>query len=280
MIIDAHCHAWQFWPYQPAVPDPQSRARVERLIWEMDQAGVERAVLISAAIDGNLDNYGYTRACALAAPERLIAFPDVDCRWHATHQRPGAADRLRAILRRFDPVGFTYYLDETADPTWLLSPDGLAFFSVADEARVIVSLACGAGQLATVGALAERYPRTPFLVHHLGRIKARPLDTESLRTLIRLGSIPNIYIKLSGFGFTQDDGWDFPCTSSLVLVRAIYANFDASRLCWGSDYPVSQRYMTYRQSLEIVRTHCDFIHADDMRKVLGGNMQALLERGK
>jgi len=280
MIIDAHCHAWQLWPYQPAVPDPQSRASVERLMWEMDQAGVERAVLISAAIDGNPDNYLYTRACALAASQRLIAFPDVDCRWHATHQTPGAAERLRVILRMYDPVGFTHYLDETADPKWLLSPDGLAFFSVADEERVIVSLACGAGQLATVGALAQRYPGTPFLVHHLGRIKARPLDSESLRSLIRLASIPNIYIKLSGFGFAQDDGWDFPCTSSLDLVRAVYANFDISRLCWGSDYPVSQRYMTYRQSLEIVRTHCDFIHSDDMRKVLGGNMQSLLERGK
>ena len=280
MIIDAHCHAWHHWPYLPAVPDPLSRARVERLLWEMDQAGVERAVLISAAIDGNPDNYAYTRSCASAVSERLVAFPDVDCRWHATHQTPGAAQRLRSVLRQFDPVGFTHYLDEAADPAWLLSPDGMAFFAVADEARVIVSLACGACQLPTVGALAQRFARTPFLVHHLGRVTARPSDTEGLRALLQLASIPNVYIKLSGFGFAQEDGWDFPCTSALELVRAIYANFDVDRLCWGSDYPVSQRYMTYRQSLETVRTHCSFISGNDMQKVLGGNMKALLERGR
>ena len=131
-----------------------------------------------------------------------------------------------------------------------------------------------------IGALAQRFARTPFLVHHLGRVTARPSDTEGLRALLQLASIPNVYIKLSGFGFAQEDGWDFPCTSSLELVRAIYANFDADRLCWGSDYPVSQRYMTYRQSLEIVRTHCSFISGNDMQKVLGGNMKALLERGR
>ena len=280
MIIDAHCHAWRQWPYQPPVPDPHSRARVEHLLWEMDQAGVGRAVLISAAIDGNPDNHDYTSACALDAPQRLVAFPDVDCRWHATHQTPGAANRLRTVLRTFNPVGFTYYLDEAADPAWLLSPDGLAFFAVADEAGVIVSVACGARQLPTIGALARRFPRTPFLVHHLGRVKARPSDSEGLRALLQLASIPNAYIKLSGFGFAQENGWDFPCASSLELVRAMYGSFDASHLCWGSDYPVSQKYLTYRQSLEIVRTHCSFISADDMHKVLGANMAKLLERSR
>ena len=35
MIFDGHCHAWENWPYQPAVPDPQSRARAEQLLYEM-----------------------------------------------------------------------------------------------------------------------------------------------------------------------------------------------------------------------------------------------------
>ena len=83
MIIDSHCHAWERWPYQPAVPDPHSRARAERLLWEMDQAGVEQAVLISATIGGNDDNAAYTNSCAQGSVGRLIAFPDVDCRWHA-----------------------------------------------------------------------------------------------------------------------------------------------------------------------------------------------------
>lgn len=278
MIIDAHCHAWEQWPYQPPVPDPQSRARVQRLLWEMDQAGVGRAILISAAIDGNPGNAQYTHTCATALPDRLLAFPDVDCRWHPTHQTPGADQRLRETVRRFNPAGFTFYLHEDRDPAWLLSADGLAFFGVADAAGLIVSLACGPRQLPTVCVLAQRYPATPFLLHHLGRVRSDPPDADGLRSLCDAALVQNVVVKLSGFGFAQPDGWNFPNTPTRSLAKTIYEHFGADRLCWGSDYPVSQQYMTYRQSLEVVRTHCAFMPEPDLQKVLGGTLQKLLDR--
>ncbi len=90
--------------------------------------------------------------------------------------------------------------------------------------------------------------------------------------------MPNIHVKLSGFGYALPEGWNFPCQPALPIARALYEHYGAQRLCWGSDYPVSQRYMTYRQSLEIVRTHCRFIPDADMQRVLGGSFRALLER--
>ena len=280
MIVDAHCHAWQTWPYRPAVPDPQSRARAERLLWEMDQAGVDQAVLVAASIDANPDNNKYTAACAAASSGRLLAFPAVDCRWQSTHQTPGADDRLREVVRRFDPAGFTHYLHEDRDPSWLLSLDGLAFFAVAEAAGLVVSLACGPTQLPTVRAVADRFPATPFLIHHLGRVTAEPPDVRGMRALLDSSSSPNIYVKLSGLGYAVTDGWNFPCAPALATVKALYENFGAHRLCWGSDYPVSQRYMTYRQTLEIVRTHCAFIPPSDMQQVLGGTMRTLLDNAR
>jgi predicted TIM-barrel fold metal-dependent hydrolase len=277
MIIDAHCHAWEHWPYQPAVPDPLVRARAERLLWEMDQAGVARAVLIAAEIDHNPDNNAYVQGRTQGSGGRLLAFPGVDCRWHATHHTPGAADRLRALARLFNPVGFTHYLHEDRDPSWLLSSDGLAFFAAADALRLIVSLACGPRQLPALCALARHFPGTPFLIHHLGRVKAEPFDSAGLQALLQAASVPNLYVKLSGFGYMLRDGWDYPCRPALPVVQALYDHFGAARLCWGSDYPVSQRYITYRQSLEIVRTHCQFIPEPDLQQVLGGTLQTLLD---
>ncbi|MCB1549704.1 MAG: hypothetical protein KDJ41_18030, partial [Hyphomicrobiaceae bacterium] len=59
MILDSHCHCWARWPYEPPVPDPDSRAVAPQLLMEMETNGVERAVVICAGIGGNPDNNDY-----------------------------------------------------------------------------------------------------------------------------------------------------------------------------------------------------------------------------
>ena len=43
-------------------------------------------------------------------------------------------------------------------------------------------------------------------------------------------------------------------------------------MCWGSDYPVVRFWMTYQQSLEAFRTHCDFVSEADKQAILGGTL--------
>ena len=54
------------------------------------------------------------------------------------------------------------------------------------------------------------------------------------------------------------------------------SNYGPDRLCWGSDYPVVRRAMTYRQALEAVRVHCPFIPTEHKERILGGNLERLL----
>ncbi|MBX6773072.1 MAG: amidohydrolase family protein, partial [Chloroflexi bacterium] len=141
MIIDSHCHAWRFWPYQPPVPDPMSRGIVEQLLFEMDQNGVERAAVVCARIDHNPDNNDYVAEAVRRYPGRLYQIADVDCSWTETYHTPGAADRLAATIDRYRIKGFTHYVRSDDDGSWFLSDEGLAFFRVAAERRQIVSLA-------------------------------------------------------------------------------------------------------------------------------------------
>src|SRR5215217_1512875 len=76
MIIDSHCHAWPRWPYQPPVPDDESRGRVEQLLNEMDLHGVDQAVVICARIERNPDNNDYIAEQARRYADRLHQFPD------------------------------------------------------------------------------------------------------------------------------------------------------------------------------------------------------------
>lgn len=277
MIVDAHCHAWARWPYRPPVPDP-GRGSAANLLWEMDQAGVARAVVICAAIDGNVENFADVAASAGVAQGRLVPLLDLDCRWHATHHAPGAPARWRAALDAAPALrGVTHYLDESADPAWLLSEEGIACLGLLEARGLLLSLAAGPSQAATVAAAARRVPRLPILLHHLGR--PRVDQAEQVAAIIAAAEAPNLFLKLSGHGYAQEAGWDVPLPRVQAMVRALAAAFGPHRLVWGSDWPVSTRFMTYRQSLELVRTHGPDFSAEARALVLGGTMDRLLQGG-
>ena len=273
MIVDAHCHAWERWPYQPPVPDFEQRGRVEQLLWEMDRNGVDRAVVICAGIDHNPDNNAYVAACAAAHPDRLVQFADVDSRWTPTYHAPGAADRLAAVLERWPLKGFTHYVEREPDG-WFASDEGVRLFSLAAERGLIASIAAPPAWQPALRELARRFPTMPILCHHLAGVRAG--DPEGLREVLRSASVPSIAIKVSGFYYASATDWDFPFSDVHHIVRALYEHFGPRRLCWGSDYPVVRRATTYRQALEAVRAHCPFIPAPDMEWVLGGNLNTLL----
>ncbi len=277
MIIDSHTHAWPRWPYQPAVPDDTQRGRIEQLLHEMDLNGVDQAVLICAQIDRNPQNNAYIAEQVARHHPRLHQFADVDSVWSAKHQQPGGAKRLSDLIERFAISGFTHYLGEHDDGAWLASPEGLKFFSVAAEHNLIASLSCYPQQQAMIRKVARAFPSLPILCHHLGWPKFGPGTTlENLRQVLASAKCANIHIKISGFAYASKRDWDYPYADTLDLVRAIHEHFGPQRMCWGSDYPVSRFFMTYRQSLEVLRTHCTFLTEQDKAWILGKSLHTLL----
>ncbi len=277
MIIDAHCHVWSYWPYAPEVPDPESRGTVEQLLFEMDTNGIDQALIVCAEIDHNPDNNGYVAEIVKRYPTRLYQVADVDSMWKPTYHTPGAADRLRRATQLWPLKGFTHYLRFEDDGSWLVSADGLAFFQAAADRKLLASLHCHPHQQKAIREVARRFPEMPILIHHLGHPHVD--DRDRLNEILASASCPNIYIKTSGFYYATKQGrWDYPYTDVLPIVRAIYERYGAQRMCWGSDYPVVRGFITYRQTLEVVRQHCSFISAEEIEWILGRTLAQLLSR--
>jgi L-fuconolactonase len=276
MIIDSHCHAWPRWPYQPPVPDDASRGAVEQLLWEMDQNGVDRATLVCARIDRNPDNNDYIADAVARHRTRLHQFADADCRWSPEYHSAGAADRLRALADRLPIEGITHYVEPDNDG-WFRSDEGLAFFRVAAERNLIVSLAAAPVWQDDIRAIARAFPTLPILCHHLAGIRSwKGGATEALSLVLPSARLLNIHVKISGFYYGSDRPWEYPHSEALWIVRALYEAFGPHRLCWGSDYPVVRRALTYRQAIEAFRTHCSFVSPADRDAILGGTLDALL----
>jgi L-fuconolactonase len=277
MIIDSHCHAWPRWPYEPPVPDPASRGTVEQLLFEMDRYGVDQAVLVCARIEHNADNNDYGAECVRRFPDRLHQFADVDCSWTDTYHTPGAAERLEETVRRHRPKGFTHYFRSDDDGSWLLSDEGLRFIAKAAEHHQIASFAIPPRLQAILRQVAERHPTVPFLCHHLGGARAaEPPPYPLFKEILASARLPNIHVKVSGFGYASTVGYEYPYSDCAWIVRGLYEHFGPDRLCWGSDYPPVRWYMTYQQALEAFRSHCGFIPEEHKRRILGDNLAGLL----
>ena len=171
MIIDSHTHAWEYWPYEPPVPDHNSRGRVEQLLWEMDRNGVDKSVLVCARIEHNPHNNDYVAEQIRAYPDRLVQFADVDCSWSAEYHTPGAAERLKAAAAKYQLKGYTHYVK--SDTEWFASEEGLAFFSATADLNLIASLALGPQWQPALRELAQRFPSVTFLCHHMAGANAR-----------------------------------------------------------------------------------------------------------
>ena len=68
MIIDSHCHSWQYWPYQNKnnhepnqipVPNPETWGNIDQLNYEMKINNIDYATIVSAQIWHNPNNNNY-----------------------------------------------------------------------------------------------------------------------------------------------------------------------------------------------------------------------------
>ncbi len=272
-LLDSHCHAWRRWPYPPVVPDENERGTIDQLLYEMDTNGVAQALVVCAAIDANADNAEYVVSAAERHPGRFHVVADLDCTWSTTYHAPGSAGRLRALDDRFELAGFSHYVEERNDG-WLLSDEAEALFTAAGERRLVASLAVGPAWQADLRIIARRHPDVPVLCHHLGDVRAG--DSAGLDEVVASAVVPNIYVKASGFHYVSERDWDHPWTDAIAVLSRIFDAYGPGRLCWGSDFPASKRFCTFRQSLEAVRTHCGFFTPEDLHLVLGETLRGVL----
>ncbi len=248
----------------------------------MNLNGVDRATIVSAQIFRNFENNDYVADAVRRFPDRLDQFADVDSFWSESYQTPGAAKRLEEAAERWPMKGFTHYVAGEDDATWFDSADGRDFFQVADELKLIASIACGPQHQPMIRKVAERFPGLTILCHHMSGLRAYGDDARNkLAEVSASAEFPNVHLKFSGFHYASepDRNWDFPYSSIRWLYEEAYRAF-GTRMVWGSDYPVVTRAMTHRQALEAFKTHCDFITEEDRAAILGGTLHALLEKAR
>ena len=288
MIIDSHCHAWDYWPYQDKnnhepnqipVPYPHNWGNIDQLVYEMKKNNVDYATIVSAQIWKNPENNIYIKN-SLKKYKNLFQFFDFDSYWSDSYQSRNADKRLSKICHNNKLIGITQYLGGD-DAKWLYSKEGEKLFDLIANEKLIVSFSCSPKHQKSIRIVAENYPEIPILLHHMGGMKIS-LEKEEIDEVLKSSIHKNIYLKFSGYNYVlgEERRWDFPYHDALWIYKDAYKSF-GSNMVWGSDFPVVKYSSTYKQTLEVINKYCNFISENDKNLILGKNLEKLLiDRGK
>jgi predicted TIM-barrel fold metal-dependent hydrolase len=268
-IVDSHLHVWRAaagpTPGLQTIVPPQTDVPIDLAAETMDEHGIARAVLVQPVFPG--ENNTYVAECARSAPERFAAVCVVDPR------RAGAEDRLEHWVRQ-GCRGLRLRPRIGGEQEVFGDPSTYSLWQAAERLGAVVSLLAGVEHASQIGNLAERFPRVPIVIDHLGHPDPREgAAGKGFRALLSLARHTNVHVKLSGFyHFSRER---FPFADCAELVRAAYEHFGGQRLLWGSDFPHVLLACGYARSRRVVEEALERVSVADRQRVMGGNAERL-----
>lgn len=269
MIIDTHAHFIQPpLPDRPYVDQPKVEPlSVDELILRADEAGVDRILQVTMSTMGYDNRYSFEGA--RARPERIIG---------VVGRVDPLSDRVEEHVQRFsaepEALGIRITLFHDWARNWLVDRALDRFLAAAARFDVPVHI-CAPGQNLAMIKTAEYFPEVRFIIDHMGTLYTPGLSAREAFSqwpeLIRLAALPNVWIKVSHFPEAAMETESHPWPTAIDYFRQLYEQAGASRLMWGSNFPVVLRACSYKQALDFIRSDCDFLSADDRTDILGGN---------
>jgi predicted TIM-barrel fold metal-dependent hydrolase len=270
MIVDAQVHLWKAdTPDRPWLPNRVAQLPepflIEQLVPMMDEAGVERAVIVPPSWEGDRNDY------ALEAVRRYpgrfavmgripVAEPKTAALFADWKKQPG----MLGIRVTFHPPQWSWLTDGTAD--W--------FWPAAEKYNLPVMF-YGA-PMPHFARVAERHPQLTMIADHLGvtgEIAKSEKLPEAIAETAALAKYPNVSVKLSTTPFYSAE--PYPFRDMTVHIRRLFDAFGPRRCYWGTDLTNSYNKATYKQRIIHFTETLDFLSAEDKEWVMG---RAILDR--
>ena len=216
MIIDTHCHAGRNW-FLP----------IESLEFEMNQAGVDAAVLIQHG--GTYDNnYLFREATKRHGRFKVVVMIDPD---------------------DSDPLGSMEKLWEQGAAGIRIAPDGkfshisnvIEIWRKAGELGLVVSSLGDDDKFSSAGFknIIDACPDTHIVIEHLAGVGIKEPPYNAYKSALECAQRPNTTIKIPGLGEITPRPMtlrpEFEFENVPPLFEMAYEAFGANRMMWGSD---------------------------------------------
>jgi L-fuconolactonase len=116
---------------------------------------------------------------------------------------------------------------------------------------------------------ARSLPDVRFVLDHCGKPPIATGDMESWRAqMVALATLDNVAVKLSGLVTEAQPNWHV--SDLRPYAEVVLSNFGATRVMFGSDWPVCLLAATYGQVVDVARQLCAELSPSEIDSVFGG----------
>jgi len=271
LIVDAHIHMWP--PHTPERPWVAGRRpqllepfTIERVVPMIDEAGVDRVVIVPPTLEGDRLDYG--QEAARRYPGRFGIMGLINLSDPTTARRFPTWREQTGVLG----IRLNIRVDQTA---WLTDGTADWFWSAAEEAGIPVMFLT-TGQTPRFAAIAERHPQLPLIIDHMGvsseTARNRKL-AEAIDQSAALAKYPNVSVKLSSApSFSSEP---YPYRDMTPHIRRLFDVYGPRRCYWGTDVTNSYAKASYRQRVTHFTDELSFLSEADKDWIMG---RAIVER--
>ncbi len=264
-IVDAQVHIWRNnKPTNPAHRQVSDFSQHD-LLKEMDDAGVDAAVIHPPGWDPNSNELAVDAAREF--PDRLAILGNFPL------DRPESRALIDGWTRRPGMLGLRFTFLQPHQRTWPADGTMDWLWPAAERAGLPVAL-LAANFLPLVGQVAERHRGLPLIVDHLGRPSGTKDEAAwaNLRELLALAKHPNVAVKATGAPSYSSE--PYPYRNIHGYLRQIYDAFGPERMFWGTD--ITRMPCAWRQCVTLFTEELPWLSARDKELIMGRALCAWL----
>lgn len=264
LIADSQVHIWgantpeRPWPARAHAQRDVPLGAEELLGW-MNEAGVDRAVIVPPSWEGDRNDLAI--AAVEAHPDRFAIMGRFD------PEMPGARELIPGWTRQPGMLGmrFSYHLPVMRQP--LLDGKFDWVWGEVEKAGFPLMVLAPHSLMSYFGKIAERHPGLRLTLDHLG-LASTDKDEVAFRDLdnvLALARYPNVAAKVSALPCYSSD--TYPYRSLHPYIRRVYDAFGPKRMFWGTDQ--SRSPISYRQGVTLFTEELPWLAGEDRAWVMG-----------
>ena len=272
MRIDAHHHVWDLavrdQPWTAGLPALRRSFAFGEIRDSLTAHNIDASVIVQtvAAPEETLE----LLALATTEPKVAAVVGWVDL------TAPDVSDqlaRLRSAHGGAALVGVRHGVQDEVDPTWLSRPEVRRGLASVQDAGLAYDLLVNASQLDAAIQLAGDMPELRLVLDHGGKPQIESGATALwMHQIAELAGFEQVAEKLSGL--VTEAGWASWSVEQLrPIADALLTSFGASRVMYGSDWPVCLLAATYDQVIESAELLVGELSPTEQSAVFGSTAQ-------